>query len=308
MKFDVVKSITIKASMNEVRNLVEDFKHWNSWSPWTVLEPSCPVNIEGSANEPGHSMSWDGDIIGSGKNTLESTNAEKLNYHLEFFKPWKSQAKVEFTFAELEDQTKVTWSLDSDMPFFMFFMIKTMKNMIGMDYDRGLKMLKEVAENGTVKAKTENNGMVDYQGFSFVGIQRTVSYENMATIMQQDFEKMVNDIVINGKKGAQHWVCIYPKFNTRNMEVTYIAAVSDEDLADVQLDSSYTRGRIADTKMLEIKHEGAYEFLGNAWTMGMMYLRAKKIKGKKYPFEQYWNNPADVKPEELLTSVYFPVK
>lgn len=308
MKFEVRKSIEIDASTAKVRELVEDFSHWNSWSPWTIVEPNCSVDVVGSPRESGHSMSWDGEVIGSGKNTLQSLEAHQLNYDLEFFKPWKSKAKASFLFEEIGNQTKVTWIMNSSMPFFMFFMIKTMKNWIGMDYERGLRMLKEVSEKGSVKCETANNGTVKYDGFSYVGIKRTVPISDMPATMANDFEKLVNDIVVNGQKGAKHWVCIYPKFDLKNMQATYIAAVSDEDLANVNLDSEYVKGQIDDSKMLEIKHDGSYDFLGNAWSMGMMYMRAKKLKGNGFPFEQYWNSPMEEAPDDLKTSIYFPLK
>jgi len=308
MKLDVSKSIIIDAPITTVQPLINDFNQWPSWSPWSVLEPSCSFKVEGNPSEPNHTMAWDGEIIGSGKNTLIAINDNRYDYDLEFFKPWKSQTKVNFCLEAINDTTKVTWNMDSSFPIFLFFMLKRMKNLIGMDYVRGLKMLKEVAETGELKAKTEDNGMIEYQGFSYVGIQRTVSYQDMSASMQQDFDKIVNDVVIQGGKGAQHWLSIYPKFNMNTMEVTYIAAISDEDIEGIELDSSYIKGDIEDSKMLEIKHQGSYEFIGNAWSMGMMTLQAKKIKSKKHPFEQYWNNPKDVSPEELLSSVYFPVK
>lgn len=308
MKFDVNKSTVIAAPLDKVRALVADFHHWNSWSPWVVVEPSCPIIISGEFNSPGHTMSWDGEVIGSGKNILISSSSHRLDYQLEFYKPWKSKAKASFVFEEMGDQTKVSWLMDSSMPFFLFFMVKMMKNWIGMDYERGLRMLKEIAEEGEIRAHTFNNGVVDYQGFSYMGIQRTVAIPDMPAAMTRDFEQLVNDIVIQGKQSARHWVCIYPKFDMKKMEATYIAAVSDENLAELALGSRYVKGQIDTGRALEIKHEGSYEFLGNAWSMGMMTMQAKKLKGSGYPFEQYWNSPMEIPPEELQTSIYFPLK
>lgn len=308
MKFDIQKSISIDAPISKVRALVEDFNLWSSWSPWNVLEPDCAVSVKGQRLELGHSMSWDGEIIGAGTNTFVSADTNTLNYDLVFLKPWKSKAKIAFEFEEQGENTKVTWLMNSSMPFFMFFMIKMMKNMIGMDYDRGLRMLKEIAEKGELKCATENKGTVDYKGFSYVGIERTVSVADMPETMAKDFQKIVDDVVMKANKSARHWVTVYPKFDMKTMTATYIAAVSDEELGDVDLDSNYTRGSIRDTKALEITHDGAYEFLGNAWSMGMMYMQAKKIKGGDVPFEQYWNSPMEVKPDELKTSIYFPLK
>lgn len=308
MKFNVEKSTTINAPLSKVRELVEDFNHWNSWSPWTMLEPGCSVVVAGTPKELGHSMSWDGELIGSGKNILVASDSSHLYYDLAFFKPWKSKAKVGFKIEERNGKTDVVWSMDSSLPFLFFFMVKTMKNMIGMDYERGLCMLKEVAENGVIKCQTRNQGITDYTGFSYVGLKRTVPFSEMSTAAAQDFERIVNDIVVEGKKGARHWVCLYPKFDTKKMIVTYIAAVSDEDAKSLALSSDYVSGVIASGKSLEVQHDGAYDFLGNAWAMGMINLRAKKIKAKGVPFEQYWNSPLETSPEDLKTSVFFPVK
>lgn len=308
MKLDVQKNITINAPLATVRELVEDFNNWNFWSPWTVLEPECTVTVTGTPKEVGHSMSWDGEVIGAGQNTLASFSDNQINYDLEFLKPFKSKAKVSFTFEELGEKTQVTWTMDSSMPFFLFFMIKMMKNMIGMDYDRGLKMLKTVAETGKVNCDTINNDIVDYQGFSYIGLQRTVSFDDMPNTMQKDFEKIVNDIIVEGGQGATHWVCLYPKFDMKKMEATYIAAVSDEDVGELNLGAEYVRGKIDNSPAFEVKHNGSYEFLGNAWAMAMMNVRAKKLKGGGFPFEQYWNSPMETAPDDLKTSIYIPLK
>lgn len=198
--------------------------------------------------------------------------------------------------------------MQSSMPFFLFFMIKSLKNMIAMDYDRGLKMLKAVVEEGKVNAETINNGTIDYQGFSYVGIQRTLPFAQMAEAMQKDFEQIVAQVVIKGQQSAMHWVCLYPKFNTKTMMVTYIAAISDENVGGLDLGPDYVSGEIKNSKALEVKHNGAYDFLGNAWSMGMMNIQAKKMKASGHPFEQYWNSPLETPPEELKTSIYFPIK
>ena len=308
MKFSVEKNAIINAPISKVRPLVEDFKQWNAWSPWTIIEPSCPITVRGEPGEVGHTMEWHGDIIGSGKNTIRSSGKDGLYYDLEFYKPWKSKAATGLLFRELGEKTEVTWTMKSSMPFFLFFMVKTMKNWIGMDYERGLRMLKEIAETGDVGAETTNNGIIDYTGFSYVGIQRTVPLSELPAAMKRDFQALVNLVVVEHQTCAMHWVAITPKFDMRNLKVTYIAAVSDENLADKKLASEFRRGRIENSRMLEIKHDGPYDFLGNAWSMGMMLMRAKKYKGAKYPFEQYWNSPLEETPENLKTSVFFPLK
>ena len=308
MKYHVQRSTLIEKDINSVRPLIEDFNRWNSWSPWTIAEPDCPLEITGTPGEAGHSMRWDGQIIGSGINTLIRNDEKRLEYDLQFLAPFKSKAKTGFTLDETGDGTHVTWTMDGSMPFFLFFMINMMKGWIAMDYDRGLRMLKAVAEKGGVNARTTNKGLVDITGLSYVGLKRTVSIEEIGDVMKKDFEAIVEEVVHKRGKAARHWLTLYPKMDMKNLQLTYIAAISDEELGDESLGPEYVSGTIQNGRALEISHEGAYEFLGNGWSMGMMYLRAKKMKQKDIPFEQYWNSPMEVEPDELKTSIYFPLK
>ena len=308
MKYHVERSTQIDASKDAVKSLIVDFNHWNRWSPWTIAEPDCPVTIKGEPATPGHSMHWDGQIIGSGENVIASVEEGHIQYDLSFFKPFKSKAKTGFVIKEGHDGTTVTWTMDSKMPFFMFFMVPMMKALIGMDYDRGLRMLKEIAEKGQVNAQTTNRGRVDLKGFSYVGLKKTVSMESIGEEMQKDFDRLYEDFIEKHQLQPENWVSIYPKMDMRKMQMTYIAAISDEGLNDQTIPPDYVKGTVSAGKALEIRHDGPFDFIGNAWSMGMMYVRAKKLKQSGHPFEKYWNDPRETDPEALKTSIFFPLK
>jgi predicted transcriptional regulator YdeE len=305
MKFNIVRSVCIDADFNKVRSIVEDFSTWNSWSPWTLADPKCKIDISGSAGKVGHSMSWSGEIIGSGINTISSISEKLISYDLEFFKPNKSVSTTSFIFEDCKEGTKVSWTMDGSLPFFLFFIIPMMKAWIGMDYDRGLKMLKEIVEKGKVDVKTENLGIKEFNGFSYIGIRRTCNINEVGQKMPADFDLLMNEL---SSREAKHWISLYPKMNIKTGEMTYIAAISDENIDLEILNENYVKGSIKDCSVLEIKHRGSYNFVGNAWSMGMMYLRSKKIKQSGVPFEYYWNSPKECKPSDLKTSIYFPLK
>ena len=308
MKFHIERSIQINAPKDTVKPLIQDFNNWNSWSPWTVAEPDCPVEVTGDPFVPGHTMKWDGQIIGSGQNVLASHDEHNLVYDLSFLKPRRSEAKTAFNLQENNGGTQVTWTMDSSMPFFLFFLVPMIKTMVGMDYTRGLRMLKEIAEEGKINASTTNKGMVDIGSFSYVGMQRTVPIDAIGENMEKDYATVKEELVHKHDVTPDQWVALYPKMNMKKGEMTYIAAVSDEAFEGVEIPSKFVRGEVKSSKALEIKHDGPYDFIGNAWGMGVMYLRAKKIKQAGVPYEKYWNHPDTVTPEELQTSVYFPVK
>ena len=183
-----------------------------------------------------------------------------------------------------------------------------MKAWIGMDYDRGLRMMKEIAEKGEVSAKTTNNGKVDLSGFSYIGLKKTVSMDSIGEEMQKDFDRLHKDFIEKHQLEPENWVSIYPKMDMRKMQMTYIAAFSDEGLNDQTIPPDYVKGTVSSGKALEIRHDGPFDFIGNAWSMGMMYLRAKKLKQSGHPFEKYWNDPRETDPEALKTSIFFPLK
>lgn len=310
MKYHLSRSITIDAPVKKVRPHVADFNKWEAWSPWDVVDPDQKSKSEGKPGEVGHKMSWEGEITGSGKMAIEKVEGDNFYHDLEFLAPFKSKAKTSVLLKEEGGKTKVTWTMDSSMPFFLFFMVKTMKSWIEMDYDRGLRMLKAVVEKGKVNAKTTNEGVVDFEGFGYVGLQNTAHADEMPKKMSKDFEKLMKDLEKNSVK-AEKWICVYPKVKMAKKLFTWVASASDENLKDKDLGSEYVKGEIKSGKMLKIRHKGSYQFLGNAWSMGMMYVQSKKKEGMKQgdkPFEFYVNSPVDTKEEDLITEIYFPLK
>lgn len=303
MKFSLSRNKTINKPLSEVRPLIADFNNWQQWSPWSIIEPGHGLQVSGSPGEVGHTMEWDGKVIGAGKNTIKSVTDTEVTYNLDFLSPYKSSSVTAFTFSEENGATTVTWSMETSMPWFLFLMIPMMKSWIEMDYDRGLTMLKAVAEAGGVNATTSNEGIVDFEGFSYVGLEKTSTMDDMPTEMEALFYRLKNEYGME----AKHWVSIYPKVNMKTKMFTYISAASDE-CDTSRLGNDYLKGSIKSSKMLKITHRGSYEFLGNAWSMGMMHFRALKLKKAGPPFEYYHNGPHDTAPEDLITDIYFPIK
>lgn len=47
---------------------------------------------------------------------------------------------------------------------------------IGMDFDRGLRMLKDYLETGEVHSKLDYPGQTNFEGFHYVGIRSQSSF------------------------------------------------------------------------------------------------------------------------------------
>ena len=306
--YHVERSIRMDANEAKVRPAIEDFNNWPHWSPWLCMEPNASLHVFGSPGQVGHGYEWDGQLVGSGNMRIATVEPNRQRMELHFLKPFKSQAKVaiEIT-SDGPDQTLVTWHMDGNLPFFLFFMRGMMKTMIGMDYARGLKMLKEYVETGTVKSKTEVVGIVDVPQSHFIGVDDHCTMDGIGESMQRTLpaaQRFVeeNQLEVCGPPGA-----VYHRVDLKHQQCHYTAIVPTS--RGVQIEGAEC-GQIAPCRALKIIHTGSYDHLGNAWTTAMAYQRYKKIKPLKSqpPFERYPSDPDNTAAEDLVTEIFVPVR
>ncbi len=303
-KMNVSKSITVNASQQKVKDFLADFHNWKNWSPWLICEPEATINYA----DDGKYYKWEGSRVGSGEMQVIDESQNRIDYDLTFLKPWKSKAKVAFNFKEEGNQTIVNWTMDSSLPFFMFWMKKAMEIYIGMDYDRGLKMLKEELEQGKINSELEFVGSTNYEGCNFIGIKTTTPFSSIGEAMQKDFSALhdfinKNNIEVTGLPFSE-----YQKFNLVKDKVVYVSGfpVGSEPS---NLPENFFYGSLPKMKMNTVRHKGTYDHLGNAWTAVMMMERNKEFKKNKKasPLEIYQNDPGTTAPEDLVTDISMPI-
>lgn len=301
----VSRSIIINATKEKIKEAVGDLHNWRTWSPWLVCEPEATVNVE----EDGKFYTWEGKRVGSGELKIVNESDNSINYDLTFLKPWKSFAKVEYKFSDVDGGIKTEWTMHSSLPFFMFWMKKQMEAWIGMDYERGLKMLKEHVETGKINSKLEFIGEHDFTGSNFIGIKRTSNFQNLGNDMEQDFTALNEFIKTNNIEPSGIPFSQYHKFDFVTGKVIYTAGFQVATTA-TNLDAQFISGSLPKTKLHTVRHHGSYDHLGNAWSTAHMMLRNKEFKAvKKYhPLEFYHNDPSETALEDLITDVSFACK
>ena len=142
----VERDILVDAPPDQVYALISDFNAWDSWSPWAKLDPNAEMTVSGSGLS--QTMSWD-----SGTQSIVAMDAPNLfKTHLEMGD--MGIADAAFTLQPEGDQTRVVWSLDTDMregvptlkqPINTYFGY-LMDSMLGSDYEVGLQNLKDQVE------------------------------------------------------------------------------------------------------------------------------------------------------------------
>lgn len=304
-KVHVSRSTIINAPAQAVYHAVANMDQWEAWSPWLIMEPEATVTV----SDDGQSYHWLGARVGEGRMAVtDRVENQSARYDLTFITPFKSTAKVGMDLREVEGGTEVTWTMDSQLPFFMFFMKRMMETFIGMDYERGLSLLKDYVEDGQVHSKLNFLGASDYPGCDYVGIKRSCSMEEMPALMAADFSRLGPWAAENGLTPGDMF-CIYHKFDPRKGRCDYTAAVPVTTRPN-DLPSDFMTGSQAPTRIQTVEHIGPYEHLGNAWSALYAMMRAKEFKTIKsyHPFETYGNSPQDTPPNELITRINFAVR
>ena len=198
--------------------------------------------------------------------------------------------------------------MDSSLPFFMFFMKKSMETYIGMDYDRGLKMLKEELEEGKINSELEFLGTTNFEACNFIGIKTNTSFSAIDKSMEKDFTALDTFITENSIEVIGNPFSEYQKFNLVKDNVVYVAGFPVKE-KPVNLPTNFFYGSLPAYKMQTVRHKGKYEHLGNAWSTIMMMERGKEFKKNKkgYPLEIYLNDPSTTAAQDLVTDISMPI-
>lgn len=148
--FTVTRSITIKAPPEKIIPLVNDFRNWQSWSPWEKLDPNMQRTFSGADSGTGAVYAWQGNSD-VGKGRMEITGQElpfKVTVKLEFIEPIASTNITDFALVPKGELTTVNWTMNGPMMYITKIMsvFTSMDKMIGKDFEKGLAQLKAVAE------------------------------------------------------------------------------------------------------------------------------------------------------------------
>ena len=305
-KMHISKSILIEAAQDKVHSIISDFNQWRPWSPWLISEPEAKVDVE----PDGKYYEWTGKRVGAGNMRITAETNAEIACDLMFLKPWKSKAKCNFYLEEKDGKTEVTWTMDSSLPFFMFFMKKMMMRLIGMDYERGLLMLKDYCETGKVNVSLEFMGESKREACKYVGIKNDSSIDGMPKVMEADFGKLMDFASNNQELVSDEWFSIYHKFAFGKNQASFTSAIKlNGEPVEANLPEGLFIGSVPETKVYTIRHKGTYKLIGNAWSAITAMQRAKEFKCNKgiHPMEIYRNSPKEVSPEELISDISMPI-
>lgn len=312
MKVSLQESIQINKSSNLVFDIISDLNHWNTWSPWFHCEPSSKTEIYGEPSRVGQKQTWIGKIIGEGSMTLtELTPPSKINIELNFLKPFKSQALVEFNIeSQQSDTCSVQWKMSTDMPWILFFIKKSMVAFMQRDFRRGLLMLKEFCETQNVLSRSRFLGEIQSESMTVIGKDFYCKISELDKHMDPGFRLLMD---LNAQKkipNPDHVVSLTHNFDLINNKCFITTGFAYKNLSDSVLPEGLVKYSYPSHKTLAADHFGHYRHLANVWAMVMSHQRVlkKQINSKLPLYEVYLNMPGTVPESDIHTRVHVPLK
>jgi hypothetical protein len=148
--FGVRRATSIGAAPDKIFPLINDFKHWGSWSPYEKKDPAMKRAFSGAASGKGAVYEWDGNNqVGKGRiEIIDVTPPSRVTIKLDLIKPMEGQNIVDFTLELQGGATQLTWAMRGSCAYMAKLMglVLNMDKMIGRDFEIGLANLKTLAE------------------------------------------------------------------------------------------------------------------------------------------------------------------
>jgi hypothetical protein len=145
-KMQITRSIEIQSSSATVHTYLADLNQYPKWNPFSENDPGSTNQITGTGI--GSVLTWRGEKTGEGKMTITQIQSpQNIQLRLEFYTPMAGEATIGWTTEAIEaNKTRMTWSMNQDLPYFQRYFGLFMKGMIGKTFDRGLSNLKKQFE------------------------------------------------------------------------------------------------------------------------------------------------------------------
>ncbi|RTL36541.1 MAG: polyketide cyclase [Candidatus Melainabacteria bacterium] len=159
--FIVQRSIIINAGPESIYPFIADFHRWTSWSPYERLDAKMEKSYSGSQSGLGAKYLWDGnEKAGAGTmEIIEATQPSKVVIKLDFSKPFEGHNVAQFRLEPKDRTTSVSWSMSGESSVMMKFagLFMNMDELIGKDFEIGLRTLKEEVEGAESTGAQQSN-------------------------------------------------------------------------------------------------------------------------------------------------------
>ena len=146
----IVKTVTIKGSKQEVFDMVRYLKNFPKWSPFLVQDPTQKYEVKGNDGEVGAQYHWEGNK-GKDLGYQEIVKIDSLNFigkKCDIQKPFVAKPTFDYYFSENADGIviKEEFKLESGLMDAFFLWLFGAKAEMEKTNQQGLDLLKKAVE------------------------------------------------------------------------------------------------------------------------------------------------------------------
>lgn len=146
----IVKSVTIKSSKEQVFDMVRYLKNFPKWSPFIAQDPAQKYEVKGTDGSVGAQYHWDGNM-GKDLGYQEIVKVDTFTYigmRCDIQKPFVAKPTFEYYFKETGNGIEVTqdFKLKSGLMDAFFMWLFGAKSEMEKTNQQGLNLLKKALE------------------------------------------------------------------------------------------------------------------------------------------------------------------
>ncbi len=308
----VERHILIDTHAATIFALLNDFNQVTKWLPMLGGDANAQIDISGPARGVDASISWNGHIIGQGRQTIiESVPYEKIT--TEFDLGGRIPATITFALSSEKGMTRVAWRHAREFGFNLagrYFGL-VLGPIVGPQQEQGLKQLKALAENLP---------RADFSGMEFehivveasdIAYRRATSIPEATAIseaMGDAYYSVLRFIDEYGLAEAGAPLSITRTFS--GSELVFDAAIPVRGISEAtpRSGAAVKIGRTYAGPVIRVQHIGSYRTLGRTHDKIAAYLAALGIARNGDAWETYVSDPTRTDEADLLTYVYYPIR
>ncbi len=307
--YQVKRSTVIDAPVSKTFMAAADYSLREKWDPWILMDPEATVKIEQSPNMIGTFYTWEGDIIGKGKLTIQNIEVnKKVESTIEFIEPHEMVSDVFWTFKQKGDSTLISWGFKGALSYpFEKWAGLFMDRQLGESFEEGLNNFKKLVESmPDTKVSTsdvelssieEQHAIIMTKEIEANEIQNALGeiYKNLMTSLQE------NNLIMDGMPFA-----IYHEFDPEGkMQVEAGFPIRNK----IELEGEIFYKKIPKQKAVKAIHYGDYSKINMSYMAIEDYMNANNMIPAGDPMEVYATSPTKARDiSQWKTIIYFPAK
>ncbi|MDR3417091.1 MAG: SRPBCC family protein [Nevskia sp.] len=312
-KVHVQRTAKIQAPVSQVFALVDSYREFDKWSPWSQKDPQLKVRTSGQPFGVGAAYEWTGNpSVGSGSQEIvTSTPYTEVQSRL-MFTGFADPSTASFDLEPDGAITLLTWGLDVNLGHnpMMHYVGLLLDRQIGPDYEQGLQRLKALAES---RPKTDFSALkaelvtLKPQSYAYVSGSTSTDPAAVSAALAPAYAKVSAYLSGTGLKPAGPPLAVTRRWDPQAKVYEFDAGIPVEGVpqaatGEVKIAQAYAG------PALKVEHKGPYGDLGKTYDLLDAFKTAYALKDAGPSWEQYLNDPAGTPEAELLTAVYVPVK